>query len=246
MTLRLLAGSAVVGVALAFSACGGKEAPPAKNPAIDRAVDQHGADDRSSCDFRGRNDREVIETTGPGAFQPNIRRVFAIVGEGEETRRVLLCREVDTNLDGVKDVVRLYNDRGEATGEQADTNYNGRIDTWISFSRGRVSKVQVDTNGDGKPDQARFYVDGKLSRLQRDTNFNGKMDVWEIYEGGRLQRMGVDLDHDGIVDRWDRDEELARAEALKEREDLEREEAEAADAGAGDAATDAYVSPRNR
>ncbi len=250
MIRGLTLGLGASGLSLALVvACGGKEAPKPVAPGLDRAVDRHGAEDRSNCDFRGRNDREVIETTGPGAIQPNIRRVFAIVGEGEDTRRVLLCREVDTNLDGVKDVVRLYNDRGEAVSEHADTNQNGQIDTWITFSRGRIARVAVDTNADGKPNQTRYYVDGKLSRIQRDTNHSGKPDVWEIYENGRLQRMGVDLDGDGQVDRWDRDEALAREEALREREEIEKEEAAAAaaaeDAGA-DGPTDAYVSPRNR
>ncbi|HMR73827.1 MAG TPA: hypothetical protein PKD61_01905 [Polyangiaceae bacterium] len=243
----LLGLFALLASAAAFS-CGGSEKKTATAPkGMDRAVDEHGEEDRSRCDYKGRADREVFETTGPNAIQPNIRRVFAIVGEGEDARRALLCREVDTNLDGVKDVVRTYNDKGDALFEQADADYDGRIDTWISFARGRISKVQVDVNRDGKPDQVRFYVDGKLSRMQRDTNFNGKPDVWEIYDDGRLSRMGVDLDHDGRVDRWDRDEELMRQEALKEREEEEKAEREAdAGAAASDAATDAYVSARKR
>lgn len=234
-----------------FLACGGSEAPKPK-AAGDRgvAVDKRSQDDRSQCDFKGRKDREVQETTGPGAIQPNIRRVFAIVGIGEDARRVLLCREVDTNLDGVKDVVRTYNDKGEAIYEKADTNGDGRIDTWIQFGRGRIAKVEHDRSGDGLPDEVRFYMDGQLSRAQRDTNNNGKPDIWEIYEKGRLQRMGVDLDHDGHVDRWDRDEEAARAAEQKEREEEEKAAKEAAaDAGSdapSDAPTDAPVSARKK
>ncbi|GMV12279.1 MAG: hypothetical protein HS104_15120 [Polyangiaceae bacterium] len=234
---------------LAFLACGGSDAPRPK-AVQDRgvAVDKRGQDDRSQCDFKDRKDRDVQETTGPGAIQPNIRRVFAIVGIGEDARRVLLCREVDTNLDGLKDVVRTYNDKGEAIYEKADTDGDGRIDTWIQFARGRIAKVEQDTSGDGLPDEVRFYIDGQLSRVQRDTNQNGKPDVWEIYEKGRLQRMGVDLDHDGHVDRWDRDEEAARIAEQKEREEEERAAKEAAaDAGAAsDAPTDAQVSARKK
>lgn len=234
-----------------FFACGGSETPKPK-AANDRGVaeDKHNQDDRSNCDFRGRKDRDVQETTGPGAIQPNIRRVFAIIGIGEDARRVLLCREVDRNLDGVKDVVRTYNDRGEAIYEKADTDYDGKMDTWITFARGRMGKVEVDNSGDGKPDEFRFYSEGQLSRVQRDTNQDGKPDVWEIYEKGRLQRMGVDLDFDGHVDRWDRDEEAARLAEQKEREEEEREAAKDAgaseDAGDATVVTDAHVSPRNR
>lgn len=250
MTLRrehaLLAGAGIV--AALFFACGGSEKPKAK-VANDRGVatDKRDQDDRSQCDFRGRKDRDVQETTGPGAIQPNIRRVFAIVGIGEDARRVLLCREVDRNLDGVKDVVRTYNDKGEALHEKADTDYDGRMDTWITFARGRIGKVEVDTSGDGLPNEFRYYVEGQLSRVQRDTNRDSKPDVWEIYEKGRLQRMGVDLDFDGHVDRWDRDEEAVRLAEQKEKEEEER--AAAQDAGEptdADVVTDAHVSPRKR
>lgn len=177
------------------------------------------ADDQSRCDFKGRADREVVESSGPGAMLPNVRRVFGILGEGDDRRRVLFCREIDTNLDGAKDVVRTYNDKGDAVDEQADSNYDGKVDTWIRFAGGRISKVELDTDHDGRPDETRYYVKGKLSRVQRDTNRDGKADVWEVYAEGQLERMGVDLDFDGHVDRWDRDEIARRQADDKERED---------------------------
>jgi hypothetical protein len=218
--------------AVACCGCGASDAPDPKL-AGDQDERAHGlaADDQSRCDFKGRKDREVIESTGPGAVKPNIRRVFASLGDGSEGKNVLLCREVDTNLDGVKDVFRLYDDKGESKSELVDSDYDGRIDTWVSFSYGRISKVEVDTNRDAKPDETRYYVRGKLSRIQRDTNQDGKADVWEIYSEGRLHRMGEDLDHDGHVDRWNRDEVLARQLAEKEREE-ELEEERSKDAGA--------------
>jgi hypothetical protein len=217
-----------IAAAAVLAACGGTKREPAPVGRLDSAVDQRGGDDRSRCEYKGRADREVIETSGPGAVRPNIRRVFAIIGEGEEARKALLCREVDTNLDGVKDVVRTYNDKGDALHEQADSDFDGRIDTWISFARGRISKVELDGNGDGRPDETRFYIDGALSRIQRDRNHDGRADVWEIYDKGRLQRMGIDLDFDGHVDRWDRDE---IAQRLAEREEEDEDKAPARDGG---------------
>jgi hypothetical protein len=227
-------------------ACGGSEAKP-KGAGDEKNIKGLAKDDSSRCDHKGRADREVVESAGPGAEKPNVRRVFAIVGEGEDRRRILLCREVDTNLDGVKDVVRTYNDKGDVMNELSDANFDGKIDTWASFSRGRVSKVQLDNDGDGSPDETRFYVAGKLNRVQRDTNRDGRPDVWEIYDEGHLQRMGVDLDHDGHVDRWDRDEVAMQALAAKEREDEEKEAAEEERKKRdGGAVTDARVSARNR
>jgi hypothetical protein len=217
MKRRVLAAVALL------AACGGASKEP-----VNALSDVKGlpADDQSRCAFASRADREVSESKGPSAQFPSVRRVYGIVGEGDDRRRILLCREADTNLDGVKDVVRTYNDRGEALNELADADYDGNIDTWITFSRGRMAKIQIDNARRGAPDETRLYVAGKLSRAQRDTNHDGKPDVWEIYADGQLQRLGVDLDYDGHVDRWDRDEILMRE--INERERRQAEAAEAA------------------
>ena len=188
------------------------------------------ADDRSRCDYKGRPDREVVESLGPGAKTANIRRVYALLGE--DRHRVPTCREVDTNLDGVKDVVRTYTDKGDALSEVADTNFDGKMDTWITFAKGRVAKLRLDHNADGQDDETRFYVSGQLSRAQIDTNYDGKPDVWEIYDDGKLERRGVDLDFDGHVDRWDRDE-IALREIEQKDAAAEKSAAAAASASAG-------------
>jgi hypothetical protein len=234
-------------VALGCGASGGGQAPPKMS---DKQVTGVAADDASRCDYKGRSDREVQEIRGPGAEQPNIRRVFSIVGEGEERKKVLLCREVDTNLDGAKDVMRTYTDKGEPLNELADTNFDGKVDTWITFSRGRIAKVQLDKSGRGQPEEVKFYVGGKLARAQRDTNKDGKPDQWEIYDEGRLQRLGVDLDFDGRVDRWDRDEIALREIETKEKEDEKKaaaeEEAKKKQAEAEGKPVEGHVSPRKR
>jgi hypothetical protein len=219
---KLLLGSAFVVASAVVVACGGSSSgTTAKGP----SGVAPGGNDQSRCDYKGRSDREVVESNGPGASMPNVRRVFGILGEGEDRRRVLFCREIDTNLDGVKDVVRNYNDKGDAIDEQADSDYDGKIDTWIRFSGGRISKEERDRNRDGRPDETRYYVKGKLSRVQRDTNYDGKPDVWEVYTDGQLERMGTDLDFDGHVDRWDRDEIAHRIAEEKDRADEAKAEA---------------------
>lgn len=208
--------------------CGSSNKPPqmAVEDSDEGRSHGHSTDDKARCEFEGRADREVSEATAAGAFQPNIRRVYQIVGEGRDRRKVLVCREVDTNLDGVKDVMRVFNDKGESLREEADTNYDGRVDSWITFSNGRIAKHELDLNADGKPDRWKYYLQGKLSRIQRDTNADGKPDVWEIYVRGRLERVGVDIDHDGRVDRWDRDELARVADRTKKDEDDDKKKAE--------------------
>ena len=231
----VLGSLAVVASVFAY-ACGGSGSEPKTGAALRGEVVGVAADDRSRCDYKGRTDREVVESLGPGAKSANIRRVYGIVGEGEDRHRVLMCREVDTNLDGVKDVVRTYTDKGDALNEVADTNFDGKIDTWITFTKGRVSKLREDHNGDGQDDETRFYVNGVLSRAQIDTNYDNKPDIWEIYDDGKLERRGVDLDFDGHVDRWDRDEiALREIEAKDAAADKAAADATKADAGAGGA-----------
>jgi hypothetical protein len=160
------------------------------------------------CDWRNKPELEVAETVGPGAFKPNVRRVYKTFGEGENRHKTLACSEIDTNLDGIKDVVRTFNAKGEAQHEEADRDYDGRVDVWINFVDGRLAEEDVDTNKDGKPDVWKFYVNGQLQRIRRDRNNDGKPDEWEMYSKGRLDRVGTDETYDGHVDRWDRDEQL--------------------------------------
>ena len=210
--------SVVLGLAAAFGvltaiACGGSGAskgnvklPSAPGGTKDQA--KWPTDDKSMCDFKNKPELEVTESSGPGALRPNVRRVFKTFGEGDARHKTLVCREIDTNLDGIKDVVRTFNAKGEAIHEEADRNYDGRIDLWINFVDGRMAQEDVDSNNDGKPDVWKFYVNGQLQRIRRDRNFDGKADIWEIYSRGRLERLGLDDTFDGHVDRWDRDEQM--------------------------------------
>lgn len=222
------AAMAFLGGALAVSlpACSKK---PAKAPV--ESLSGQRPDDQTRCEFAGRDDRDVQEASTPGSVVANVRRVYGYIGTGADRRRILLCREVDTDFDGVKDVIRTYGDHGEKLTEQADADYDGRVDTWITFGKTKVAKIEFDKNGDGKADETRFYAGGELTRIQRDTNADEKPDIFEIYRNGRLERMGIDGDHDGKVDVWHRDEVRAR-----EREDKAAAEAEAAEAKAAAAA----------
>ncbi|MEM9694038.1 MAG: hypothetical protein AAGA56_15935 [Myxococcota bacterium] len=206
--------------------------------------------DRSLCQWQNRPDLEVIETAGNGASGQNIRRVYKTFANG--TRRILLCRELDSNLDGKKDSVRKYNEKGEIQEEYADTNFDGLVDTWHAYSEGKRVETNIDRNHDGRPEERQIFTQGRLTRIERDANHDGKVDHWEIYRNGRLERMGVDLDpedDDVGVDRWDKDvayrKELDRKK--KEREERQKakdaERTEAAQEDASEAGTNEEAKP---
>lgn len=173
------------------------------------AVDDHGR-----CDSSGAT-TEVSEYDTSGDETPDVRRVFHRFGSGATSRLVLACREADLNGDGVKDVVRFYNDDGRPLREEADRDFDGTIDTITVFQSGRIVRTELDENADGRIDAKIYYDDtGTAVRTERDTMGRSTAtewhpDRWEYFEDGRVVRMGTDLDGDGNVDRWDRDHDRA-------------------------------------
>ena len=131
-------------------------------------------------------------------------------GAGSYSDGHVVCMELDTNRDGTLDLIRTFAETGDLEAEEADRNYDGKSDIWITYEKGVISKQVFDTTFRGKPDEYHYYKDGKLKRIERDRNGDGKIDIWEFYVEGRLERMGVDSDFDGRVNVWYRDE-IARA-----------------------------------
>ncbi len=209
---------AITGLAV-FLACSSGP-PPAATMAPGGSHDARNwpADDRSLCQtfvhWKNNPKLEVSETVGPGSLKPNVRRVYKVIGERDDRHSVLICREIDSNLDGIKDVVRTFNEKGEPLHEEADTNYDGKIDDWVNFADGRIEEEDMDTTfSAGRPNVWKFYINGELSRIRRNTHCsNGKADTWEIYFKNRLERVGNDSSCDGHVSRWDRDAQLMAQE----------------------------------
>ena len=105
--------------------------------------------------------------------------------------------------------------------EEADRDFDGRIDEITLFTNGRVSLQEIDTSGNGMIDTKIFYENGQPERAERDmanrsTAAKWQPDRWEYFEAGRTVRIGTDMNGDGKVDRWDRDEERLRESALNE------------------------------
>jgi hypothetical protein len=183
------------------------------------------------CDAT-KADREVSEYDTSGDGVPDVRKVFLNAGTGVEARLVTICRESDVNGDGKKDVIRYYDDEGRSLREEADRNFDGKMDVVLVFQDGKVVRKELDENHDGRVDTKLFLENGKPIRAERDlagrsTDTHWQPDRWEYYEDDQMVRMGTDLDGDQRVDRWDRDLEF------KSKKDAEEEAAEAAAAANG-------------
>ncbi|MFW6051892.1 MAG: hypothetical protein ACODAU_12000, partial [Myxococcota bacterium] len=227
--MRAIRGAGGLGVLLlaaVAAGCGGKGKAEvaAKAEVGARSKGISGGDqpteDAHRCDADAP-DREVSEYDTSGDDIADVRKVFKQIGDPPETRLVLICREADLNSDGVKDVVRYYDDEGSPVREEADRDFDGQMDIVTYYDGGRIIRQELDTNADGRVDAKVFYEGGKPLRAERDqagrsTENEWHPDTWEYYEAGRVVRIGFDIDGDGQVDRWDRNDELkGRLEARR-------------------------------
>jgi hypothetical protein len=200
-------------LALVLVACAGSQKPNAKGG--DRAT-ALGGDVKGSggerCDA-AKPGREVSEYDTSGDGVNDVRKVFLVVGLGVDSRLVMICRETDVNGDRKKDVIRYYDDDGRSLHEEADRDFDGKMDASLVFQDGEVVRKEIDDDRDGTVDTKIFLQNGKPLRAERDLSGRSKggqwrPDRWEYYEEGRVVRAGTDLDGDSRVDRWDRDLEF--------------------------------------
>ncbi len=85
----------------------------------------------------------------------------------------------------------------------ADQNGDGHPDVWRRYDdRGQLTEVDVDSNFDGSPDIEEYYERGALVRRESDRNFNGQADLVEEFDAethGRTRSV-IDIDFDGTAD----------------------------------------------
>ena len=191
--------------------------------------------DGSRCP-RGKGlEVEVMDTNHDNIA--DVRKVYKLVttkeGDRKITIKILICREIDLNHDGKKDVFRFYNDKGRPEKELEDYNFDGVIDLIAYFENGKIVREELDRNGDGRIDEWRIYevvnpfadnydpyasvyvtssqeesenTQPKLMRIEQDNNFDGRVDAWQYYKEGEIAHIGIDSDGDGRPDRWYRSE----------------------------------------
>ncbi|MBN1656278.1 MAG: hypothetical protein JXA30_21090 [Deltaproteobacteria bacterium] len=181
-----------------------------KSLVSDRSSGTASRDNR--CDA-SQKDREVSEYDTSGDQLADVRKVFLRIGDETQYRLIMICREADLNADGVKDVVRQYDDEGRPLREETDRDFDGKMDVVSFYQHGELLRKEIDTDANGIIDYKIFYEDNKPVRAERDllnksTSGIWRANRWEYYEDGKILRMGTDIDGDGRVDRWDRNEKL--------------------------------------
>jgi hypothetical protein len=206
----------IVGV---LAGCAGSKPNTAPTVAVPTDAEKQAAlkgtgDPRCDATTTGREVSEY-DTSGDGV--PDVRKVFVRAGDVTNSRLVMICREVDINRDGRKDVVRIYDDEGRPLREDSDRNFDGKKDQITTYQSGEIVVQAFDDNFDGRMDTKLYFAKGKPIRAERDTagrstDAQWRPDTWEYYDGGKMVRMGTDLDGDTKVDHWDRDAAWKRAQ----------------------------------
>ena len=114
---------------------------------------------------------------------------------------------------------------GSLTKLEADSDHDGKIDTWAYMDGARVVRVEVDENGDGIVDRWEYHTltgqeegtgkraegrrhglaspDKTIERIERATRHDGVIDRKEYFEHGVLVRIETDTDGDGKMDKWE-------------------------------------------
>ncbi|GAC1352730.1 MAG: hypothetical protein NVS3B20_14130 [Polyangiales bacterium] len=220
-----------------IAACGGASANTSKSsPPKSIANDKFKGATR--CDT-SKPGREVSYHDLAGRGKTDMIEVLAYSrGSSGFSEGRVVCMELDTNRDGVLDLLRVFSEKGDLESEEADRNYDGKSDVWITYEKGQMVKQAFDSAFKGIADEFHYYREGKLKRIERDRNDDGKIDVWEFYVNDRLERMGVDLTFSGKVSTWYRDE-IARAEQ-------KRVAAASAPAASGSASTSGSALPKKK
>ena len=172
-------------------ACGGKKTDSSatyETKVVERQLEEEGLlEQRVDLDVDGQDD---------------IRNLYR---ERADAPRLLVRKELDLNKDGKYDVISIFDDEGDLTREEMDSDYDGRFDWTDHYKDGVRVMSEYDTDYDGKPNVFKYYIkndDGAvvLDRKERDEDGDGKIDVWERFKDGQVIRTGRDTDGDGRMD----------------------------------------------
>jgi hypothetical protein len=145
-------------------------------------------------------------------------RIVAGSWDNEETLEV--DRGVlDADLDGVPEQIRFFDPDSELLLRlEQDSNFDGSLDIWNTYSEGKLTARVRDTNSDGNPDVWERYEDERMTHRSIDRDHDGIADAFYLYGGEILVEERHDANNDGTVDRQISYRNLFRVRAEEDRD----------------------------
>lgn len=139
-------------------------------------------------------------------------------------RSRMVRREIDLNHDGLVDLVKHYDFKGQILREEVDSDFSGVVDRITHFSNGFVARRELDVDENGIFEERRFYIRGKIFRVEFDENQDGQTEYWQFYTDGVLTRAGKDIDGDRVIDEWLQETDLATLREMERRRGIDSDD----------------------
>lgn len=178
------------------AACGGSDA---SKKASDTGPQGEYRDRRAQfCNGRGG---QIVAVDGDDDGRIDIRQYL----RGGVQR----CATFDLNHDGRLDMVQVYEPNGATLLQGVyDFDFDGRADQLSFFKAGRAREHHLDTDFDRRIDTwISCDEDGWVSRIERQRKRRDGRDIFESYKRGVLVEAEYDTNADGMVNRWERYED---------------------------------------
>lgn len=129
-------------------------------------------------------------------------RVTIPARQWENLARIrVVQRTLDADRDGQAEEVRYYDRQtGLILRMERDRDYDGELDTWLTWRDGRLVSHTLDTNGDTRADVWEQYDASGLTDRAVDRDYDGVRDAFFVYKDGELVEERHDHDNDGRID----------------------------------------------
>ena len=112
-------------------------------------------------------------------------------------------RRTNFEIRGKEGVAKYDPATGRLKRIDADTNKNGKLETFSFWDGSRVIRIEIDGDEDGKIDRWEHYADAnKIARIGSSSRDDQVEDTWTYpNEDGLLGRVEFDTDRDGVIDK---------------------------------------------
>ena len=111
-------------------------------------------------------------------------------------------RRTNFEIRGKEGVAKYDPKTGRLKRVDADTNKNGRIETFSYWDATRILRIEIDRDEDGKIDRWEHYDENKMTRVGSSSKDDEVEDTWTYPDAsGFLAKVETDSDRDGIVDK---------------------------------------------
>ncbi len=146
--------------------------------------------------------------------------VTIVAGSWDNEETIKVTRGVlDADRDGVPEQIRFFEPESMLLLRlEQDSDYDGSLDLWNTYTDGKLTSRVRDTSGDGNADVWEQYENERMTHRTIDRDQDGVADAFYVYRGDILVEERHDANNDGVVDRLISYQNLFRVHAEEDRD----------------------------